>query len=188
VTLTELRDFSSRRLSEILGSANEDILVIGDTRMQVKPLPGMFERLAKPITDSGAGLVYSDSSSHPRIDYQLGSIRDNFDFGPVIAISVRAAREVWQEGSARWGGLYDLRLRLSEKFSVVHINEPLYEFSVQDARPSGEKQFDYVDPRNRDYQIEMENIATAHLQRIGAWLPPDFNRAALLGSIPVEPA
>jgi hypothetical protein len=161
-------------LSGILESAVEEIVFIGDARVQVKPLPGMFERLAKAIRDSGAGLVYSDSSNHPRIDYQQGSIRDNFDFGPVIAVSVQAARQVWQGGSARWGGLYDLRLRLSEKFPVVHIAEPLYEFSVQDTRPSGEKQFDYVDPRNRDYQIEMENIATAHLQRIGAWLPPDF--------------
>jgi hypothetical protein len=177
VKLTQPRDFSSTSLSEILKNAVEDIVFIGDSRMQIEPLPGMFERLAKPIIESGAGLVYSDSSNHARIDYQLGSIRDNFDFGPVMAISVGAARQVWQGGPARWGGLYDLRLRLSEKFPVVHINEPLYGFSVQDTRPSGEKQFDYVDPRNREYQIEMESIAKAHLQRIGAWLPPDFQPA-----------
>ena len=74
----------------------------------------------------------------------------------------------------RWAGLYDLRLRLSEKFSITRIPEPLYTASVADTRSSGEKQFDYVDPKNRDYQIEMERVATTHLQRIGAWLPPEF--------------
>jgi hypothetical protein len=130
--------------------------------------------MAQVIVDSGAGLVYSGSEDHPRIDYQLGSIRDNFDFGPVIAVSVRAAREVWKVGQTRWAGLYDLRLRLSEKFPILRIPETLYSSSITDTRPTGEKQFDYVDPKNRDYQIEMEEVATAHLKRIGAWLPPEF--------------
>jgi hypothetical protein len=64
---------------------------------------------------------------------------------------------------------------LSEKFSITRIAEPLYKASVVDTRTSGEKQFDYVDPKNRDYQIEMEQIATAHLKRIGAWLAPEFH-------------
>ena len=168
------RDLSSASISEILESSTDDTIVLTDPRVKVEPRPGMFQRLSEAVAGS-AGLVFSDSEGHPRIDYQLGSIRDNFDFGPVIAINRQAARQVWQGGTTRWAGLYDLRLRLSEKFSITRIPEPLYKASVVDTRTSGEKQFDYVDPKNRDYQIEMEQIATAHLKRIGAWLAPEFH-------------
>lgn len=167
-------DLSSATISEILSKAHEDVLFIADPRLPIEPGEGMFERLSRPIRESRAGMVYSDSTGHPRIDYQLGSIRDNFDFGPVVAISTTAARNVWEDAKTRWAGLYDLRLRISERFPIVRIPEPLYAFSTSDTRPSGEKQFDYVDPRNRDYQIEMEQVATAHLRRIGAWLAPEF--------------
>jgi Glycosyl transferase family 2 len=186
VTLTYPRDFSSAMISEILKNASDDVVFIGDPRVRIEPGGRMFERMAKVIGE-GAGLVYSDSKDHPRIDYQRGSIRDNFDFGPVIAISVSAARKVWEGGTTRWAGLYDLRLRLSEKFPVIRISEPLYASSTADARPSGERQFDYVDPKNRDYQIEMEEVATAYLRRIGAWLPPEFSRVpSAADTFPVE--
>ena len=171
--LTYTQDFSSSGISEVLDRAMEDIVFIGDPRVRVEPDGLMFKRMAEVAKKAGAGLVYSDSKDHPRIDYQAGSIRDNFDFGPVIAISIPAARQVWSGGNTRWAGLYDLRLRLSEKFPIVRVPEPLYTSSVADSRPTGEKQFDYVDPRNRDYQIEMEEVATAHLRRIGAWLAPE---------------
>jgi len=136
----------------------------------------MLERITQVIRDTGSGWVYADGVSQPRIDYQTGSIRDGFDFGPLVGVSVQAARNAGIDSAWRWGGLYDLRLRLSETHAIVRIPEPLYSQSIVDARPTGEKQFDYVDPRNRDYQIEMETIATAHLKRIGAWLPPHFER------------
>jgi hypothetical protein len=126
----------------MLDAATIGVIFIGDPRVHIEPGVSMFERMAQVIADSGAGLVYSDSEDHPRIDYQLGSIRDNFDFGPVIVVSVHAAREVWKAGPARWAGLYDLRLRLSEKFPILRIPEPLYASSTTDARPTGEKQFD----------------------------------------------
>jgi hypothetical protein len=129
--------------------------------------------MEQAMRDSGAGWVYSDAVGHPRIDYRPGSLRDTFDFGPVVAISVPAAREAGLEPGLRWGGLYDLRLRLSERTPIVRIPEPLYAASA-DARASGQAMFDYVDPRNRDYQIEMEHVATRHLERIGALLPPRF--------------
>ncbi|HKV53145.1 MAG TPA: glycosyltransferase [Candidatus Binataceae bacterium] len=128
------------------------------------------------INETGAGWVYADARDHPRIDYQVGSIRDTFDFGPVVGVSVRAARQAGAEGAWKWGGLYDLRLRISEKRALVRIPEPLYNASSIDTRPSGQKQFDYLDPRNRDYQAEMERIATAHLKRLGACLEPRFQR------------
>src|SRR5712671_3958688 len=162
----------------MVANASSDVMVIGDSRLQIDPANGMYERMTQIVRDSGAGLVYSDSAGHPRIEYQLGSIRDNFDLGAVLAISVPAAREAVKEsGNYQWGGLYDLRLRLSEKRPIIRIPEPLFASSIEEERPSAETQFDYVDPRNRDYQIEMERIATRHLQRIGAVLPPGFRKA-----------
>jgi GT2 family glycosyltransferase len=161
------------------------VIFIGDPRVSIEPGDRMFSRMRQVLEDSGAGLVYSDSVASPRIDYQFGSIRDNFDFGPVFAVRTVAAREAWREaGSYRWGGLYELRLRLSEQYPIVHIPEALYAQSVLDARPSGEQQFDYVDPRNRDYQIEMEQIATAYLKRIGAYLAPGVYDRQGEGALP----
>lgn len=149
--------------------------------------PRALERFAQVAKDSGAGLVYSDFrerngediSDHPLIDYQPGSIRDNFDFGSVLLLSRQAVKKALGnhgalDGGTKWGGLYDLRLKLSIDSLVLRIPEPLYTRGVVDARASGEKLFDYVDPRKRDYQIEMEQIATAHLKRIGAYLAPKF--------------
>ena len=171
-------NYSSQTVAEMVANAGSDVMVIGDSRLQIDPANGMYERMTQIVRDSGAGLVYSDSAGHPRIEYQLGSIRDNFDLGAVLAINVPAAREAVKEpGNYQWGGLYDLRLRLSERRPVIRIPEPLFASFVEEDRPSAETQFDYVDPRNRDYQIEMERIATSHLQRIGAALPPGFRKA-----------
>ncbi|HTR60828.1 MAG TPA: glycosyltransferase family A protein [Candidatus Binataceae bacterium] len=174
VTIIYPQDYSSKSLQAVLEAAASEVLFLGDPRVTIDPGPRMFDRAAQVMRESGAALVYSDAPGAPRIDYQLGSIRDNFDFGPVIALSVAKARQAGIAGGLKWGALYDLRLRLSENHRIVRIPEPLYGASVGDSRPTGEKQFDYVDPRNRDYQIEMEQIATAHLKRIGAWLAPDF--------------
>jgi hypothetical protein len=186
-TFTYPKDLSSASISELLSQATSDILFIADPRVPINPKPELFDRLRKAIQTANAGLAYSDSEAHPRIDYQVGSIRDNFDFGPLIAVSTAAARKVWEDEHCRWAGLYDLRLRLSAAYPIVHVHESLYADAVTDVRPSGEKQFDYVDPRNRDYQIEMEQAATAHLKRIGAWLEPNFRQVPQSGdSFPVE--
>jgi Glycosyl transferase family 2 len=177
VNIVYPRDYSSARIQQLLdAAADSDVLFVGDPRVSIEPGPRMFDRMAQVIRDAGAGWVYADAAGHARIDYQRGSIRDGFDFGPVVGISVRAARQSGIDGYLKWGGLYDLRLRIAEKYAVVRIPEPLYTASTIDARSTGEKQFDYVDPRNRDYQIEMERIATAHLKRIGAWLHPQFDK------------
>ena len=173
MTIAYPKDQSSASSRVLFDAPDSEILFIGDPRVNVDPGPRMFDRMAQVMRDTSAGWVYADAADHRRIDYQPGSIRDTFDFGPVSGISVKAAREAGF-GDWKWGGLYDLRLRISEKHPVVRIPEPLYRASVADARPTGQKQFDYVDPRNRDYQIEMEQIATAHLKRIGAWLEPRF--------------
>ena len=170
------KDASTESLRKIFADASSDILFLGDPRVTIEPGPRMFERMAQVMRDTGAAWVYSDSIDHPRIDYQRGSLRDQFDFGPVIAIAARAAVNALQVSSSeiRWGALYDLRLRISERHPIVRIPEPLYTASTADSRPSGQKQFDYVDPKNRDYQIEMERIVTDYLKRAGAWLEPKF--------------
>ena len=167
-------DSSSAGIQRMLDEADSEVVFVGNPGVSVEPGPRMFERMAQVIAETGAGWVYADAAGHPRIDYQRGSIRDNFDFGPVIAVNIKAARQSGIESGLKWGALYDLRLRLSEQHAVVRIPEPLYGAAAVDTRPTGEKQFDYVDPRNRDYQAEMERVATAHLTRIGACLPPRF--------------
>jgi len=170
------KDYSSASIRELVAAADSEVLFLADPRVKIEPGPRMFDRMAQVMRDTGAGWVYADAVGHPRIDYQRGSIRDGFDFGPVVGVAVQAARQSGIDGAWKWGGLYDLRLRISEKHSILRNPEPLYSASMIDARPTGQRQFDYVDPRNREYQIEMEQIATAHLKRMGAWLPPRFDR------------
>src|SRR5579862_2861149 len=150
------------------------MILLGDPRVTIESGSRMFERMTDVLRETTAGWIYADSIDHPRIDYQRGSIRDTFDFGPVIGVSVEAAREVGLDSRWKWGGLYDLRLRLSEKYPILRIPEPIYSITSTAALSAEQRQFDYVDSRNRDYQIEMEQIATAHLKRIGAWLPQEF--------------
>jgi hypothetical protein len=153
--------------------SESDVIFLGDPRVKIEPGPRLFERMIQVVRDTGAGWVYSDSAGHPRINYQPGSIRDNFDFGALVAVRADAF-EIGAE--ADWRRLYELRLRISTKFPIVRIPEPLYSASILDTRPTGQKQFDYVNPKNREYQIEMERIATEHLKRVGAYLEPQFEK------------
>lgn len=173
------KDCSSATIQGLLDAAGDDVLFLGDPRTHVDIGRHALDRMAWIIRQTGAGWVYADGADHPRIDYQSGSIRDDFDFGPLIALSVQTARQSSIDNGLQWGALYDLRLRISERSAVVRIPEPLYGAAIAARRAAGEKQFDYVDSRNRDYQAEMERIATAHLKRIGAWLPSRFARVRL---------
>ncbi len=187
MTIVCPEDYSSASIQRLIDSADSGVLFIGDPRVSIEPGPRMLDRMGQAIRDSGAGWVYADAAGHPRIDYQPGSIRDGFDFGPLAAVSVEAARQSGIDKGWKYGALYDLRLRIAEKYAVARIPEPLYRASLVDARPADQKQFDYVDPRNRDYQIEMERIATAHLKRIGAWLRPHFEKVpAAAQTFPVK--
>ena len=150
--------------------------------------PGMFafERMIHIAKDSNAGMVYADhyqvaegvQKNAPVIDYQPGSLRDDFNFGSVLLYKASALKEAVSRMKAdyQFAGLYDLRLKLSQKEALVHINEYLYSEVENDTRKSGEKIFDYVDPKNRGLQIEMEQACTEHLKEIGGYLAPEFKK------------
>ena len=105
------KDYSSASIQRLLDAADSDVIFLGDPRVNIEPGPRMFDRMAHVIRDTGAGWVYADAVGHPRIDYQRGSIRDGFDFGPVVGVSVEAARQSEIDGTWKWGALYDLRLK-----------------------------------------------------------------------------
>lgn len=147
---------------------------------------GLFaeERFHQIADDSRASMVYADYyeasedalQPHPLIEYQEGSLRDDFAFGPVLLVRVSAWREALLSLKTEYefAGLYALRLALSRIAPIVHIDEYLYSVKEIDTRASGEKIFDYVNPRNRQVQIEMEKACTEHLKVIGAYLSPVF--------------
>ena len=146
-------------------------------------------RLLEEAVRTGAAMVYCDywlrtsdgrQKDNPVNDYQPGSVREDFDFGALVAVN-EDLMEKWEqetaEGNAeggtvqKYGRWYSLRLFLSRHGALVHLPQMLYGVDEVDPRASGQKQFDYVDPRNREAQIEMEAIFTDHLRKIGAWLP-----------------
>ena len=148
-----------------------------------------LERMIKIAEDTSAGMVYADyyaiadgvKKNNPVISYQKGSLRDDFNFGSLMIYSSKAlknAAENIEKQSYDFAGLYDLRLKVSQKNNLVHINEYLYSEIDEDTRKSGEKIFDYVDPKNRKVQIEMEQACTQHLKDVGAYLEPKFQPIA----------
>lgn len=156
-----------------------------------------LDRFVEIAAMTGAGLLYSDYYTEidgeqqrvPTIDYQEGSLRDDFNFGSVLFYRTSVLREAAAgfDMDFNAAGLYDLRLRASRLAPVVHVNEYLYSDVTTDNRKSGEKLFDYVDPRNRASQIEMEKACTAHLKAIGAYLEPRFKDINIEeGEFPVE--
>jgi hypothetical protein len=182
--------YSGDLIKDLLDAWENDYLLLILPGSEIEFGAHALERFVQVADDTGAGLIYSDfrekngdeATDHPLIDYQLGSVRDNFDFGAVWLFSRTAVEKAINEHGAispklNWGGLYDLRLKLSTDSSIFRIPEPLYTRVATDLRESGEKLFDYVDPRKRDYQVEMEKIVTEHLKRIGAYLEPSFAEA-----------
>lgn len=149
---------------------------------------GMFavERMVKLAEDSNAGMVYADHyqvvggvrSNAPVIDYQSGSLRDDFNFGSVLLFNANVFKAAVAKITKdyEFAGLYDIRLKISQDADLVHINEYLYSDVEMDTRKSGEKIFDYVDPKNRGVQLEMEDACTEHLKAIGGYLKPEFKK------------
>lgn len=143
-----------------------------------------LERFVRVADDTNAVMLYADHyslregmrTSKPLIDYQEGSLRDDFDFGPLVLIRTECLKAYAAQANMpqyKFAGWYDLRLFLSRNGELFHLNEILYTEEETDMRKSGEKNFDYVNPKNRTVQIEMEKACTDHLKQIGAYLAPD---------------
>ena len=176
--------FKSETIRRIAAESKADYALVYTKTTTLELGYMALERLLQIAQDTEAGLVYADHYQvkggelvkAPVIDYQKGSLRDDFDFGSVLFFDAAALKESVQRmtESYQHAGLYDLRLKLSQRYALVHANEYLYSEVEEDNRKSGEKQFDYVDPRNRDRQIEMEKACAQHLKEIGGYLEPHF--------------
>lgn len=153
------------------------LLVTGQEEIQIN---NNFEKeFLKAAKKKNTGIVYSDfydvelnkKSEHPLIDHQLGSIRDDFDFGRILLLNRKAAEKFLKQiENYNHAGLYSLRLSVSEDYSLIRVPEYLYTVIKKNDKRSGEKQFDYVDPKSSDTQIEMERVFTEHLKKTGAYL------------------
>ena len=176
----------TQTLRDVASSASGEYILLytGSHRLEMGMLA--CERIAGIAGDTAADMLYADHyrlvsdsegnqvrKKHPLIDCQKGALRNDFDFGTVLVFRTSSFVQAVEAMETDWeyAALYDLRLRMGK---IVHINEYLYTDVETDNRKSGEKQFDYVDPRNRAVQIEMEKVCTEYLKRIGAYLEPKF--------------
>ena len=176
---------SSARIRQIAADAEGEFTLIYTRTTQLSWVRFGLERLIQVAQDSSAAMAYADhfdgDKPSPVIDYQAGSLRDEFDFGGVQLYRTSALKQAAAAMTSEFefAGLYELRLRVSEIGPLVHVPELLYYEIENDRRSSGEKLFDYVNPRNRGVQIEMEQACTEHLKRIGGWLEPKFKEVDL---------
>lgn len=177
---------STAAVKEIASKANAPFTMIYVKNTDLSFGRFALERFLSIAEDTGAAMLYADHFSEtggerkfaPVIDCQFGALRDDFDFGSVLIFRTSALKEAAARMDADYSfaGLYDLRLKISQKGSLVHINEYLYYEIETDTRKSGEKIFDYVDPKNRAVQVEMEKACTRHLKDIGGYLEPEFKQ------------
>lgn len=170
---------SSQTMLSVAERADADYVMLCIKPQPVNIGQSALERVLRVACDANAALMYSDHYTiengvrcqHPVIDYQAGSLRDDFDFGALLLVKTELLKKYAASVGNRlyqYAGLYDLRLFLSREGAVFHLNEYTYTIEETDLRASGEKQFDYVNPANREVQIEMEHAVTAHLDAIGA--------------------
>lgn len=178
---------SSNTIASIAENTDADYVMICTRHTTIGWGNNTLERFLRVADDTDAVMVYADHykmvedkmEKHPIIDYQSGSLRDDFDFGSLWCIKAQALADYIAQPDReeyQFAALYDLRLYLSRVGEIFHLNEFLYSEAELDTRKSGEKQFDYVNPRNREVQIEMEKACTQHLGKVGALIDTTFYR------------
>lgn len=178
---------SSNTIASIAENTDADYVMICTRHTTIGWGNNTLERFLRVADDTDAVMVYADHykmvegkmEKHPVIDYQSGSLRDEFDFGSLWCIKAQALADYIAQPNReeyQFAALYDLRLYLSRVGEIFHLNEFLYSEAELDTRKSGEKQFDYVNPRNREVQIEMEKACTQHLGKVGALIDTTFYR------------
>ncbi len=187
LTINSYYPFSSKVIKFICENVESDYIFLITEQFSLEISDNTIQQLQSKATNSSAELFYSDYFvrnnneliKHPLIDYQSGSIRDDFDFGPLLFLKKSALQSAYkdlqiEQSDSLFSGLYQLRLAISRKFSIERISEPIYSVERSGKDNSDEKLFRYVDPGNRELQIEMETAVTHHLKKMGAFLEPDF--------------
>ena len=190
---------SHKTISLILDGIRTKYLLLLLEAQQISIEPKALERFLGVAESTKAGMVYSDfydqsdqgKTNHPLNDYQLGSVRDDFDFGAMTLFSVSAVQKALKKygliPEVEFAGIYDLRLKVSIDHSIYHLKEPLYTVIKTEGLSSDGKLFAYLDPQHRALQKEMETIFTEYLKNIGAYLPPNFKEIEqVTESFPVE--
>lgn len=187
IEVTEM--YSSETLKKIAKHSETEYTLIYTKDDQLKLGQFALERFCQVADETCAGMVYSDyyeiknkqRIAHPVIDYQLGSLRDDFNFGGLMLYSTKWVKKAAKKTPKdyQYAGFYYLRLRTSRKAPLVRVPEFLYTTIESDLRKTGEKVFDYVDPKNRAVQIDMEDAVTEHLKKIDAYLEPKFKKISL---------
>ena len=179
---------SSSALRAIETKATGDFTLFYTKSLPLKLGQSGLKRMAQMASDSNAGMLYSDYfelksgqlEAHPLIEYQEGSLRDDFNFGSLVVYKTESFKTAVSsmKDAYQFAGLYDLRLKISQRNRIVRMPEFLYTEVETDTRKTGQKMFDYVDPKNRQLQTEMEQACTAHLKTIGAYLEAKFKKIA----------
>lgn len=191
---------STLEVRELLSSTSAQYLLLNISDREVILSDDARDRMLQAAQSTGAGMVFSDYIMmtgpdsiipSPLIDIQSGSLRDDFDFGAIVLVTragidaYLARTDLYESPS---GGFYQMRLAIQDALPIVRVPQPLYTVTETDLRTSGQKQFDYVNPRNRSIQIEMEKICTEHLKHIGGYLQPGAGKRieSYDGTFPVE--
>ncbi len=189
---------STQFVRETLSACRDQYILLNISGREVTITDEAAERLKECARANGAGMAYSDyikaigadaTVPAPLIDIQSGSLRDDFDFGALVLLSPAGIDSylAFSGQEFRTAGFYQMRLAIQRCLPIVRLPQPLYTIAETDFRTSGQKQFDYVNPRNRDVQIEMEAACTEHLKLINGYLKPGAGARidATQGSFPV---
>lgn len=175
-----LKTLSTKELTNIANTATTEWLFLQTEAGEVEFLPQAEKRFIDIAEATGAAMVYSDyyqiteDGKNPitTIEYQRGSLRDDFNFGAIILFNTGILKKITTHTPENYefAGLYDIRLKISETSSIFRIAEPLYLLTPVSATEAESRHFAYIDKKNRNVQIDMEKACTAHLKRIGALL------------------
>jgi hypothetical protein len=189
---------STQYVRETLNACRNQYILLNLTGREVSITDDAAQRMKQCAESTHAGMVYSDYvktmgadaiAPAPLIDIQAGSLRDDFDFGALVLLSPDGIEAYLAANGANFktAGFYQMRLAIQRSLPIVRIPQPLYTIAETDFRTSGQKQFDYVNPRNRDVQIEMEAVCTEHLKLIDGYIKPGTGRSANVdeGKFPV---
>ena len=175
-----LKTLSTKELISIANTATTEWLFLQTEAGEIEFLPQAEKRFIEIAEATGAAMVYSDyyqiteDGKNPitTIEYQRGSLRDDFNFGAVILLNTSILKKITTHTPEdyEFAGLYDIRLKISETSSIFRIAEPLYLLTPVSATEAESWPFASIDKKNRNVQIDMEKACTAHLKRIGALL------------------